>query len=161
MTERGLRDLGRAAAMLAEEGRVDSRVEAGIGHLLLMNEDFEHALPHLEQAVDLDHGNARAWSDLGLGLIMVGDRRKADKALTRAIELKPGLAAAWYNRGLMHLHDGRLDEAEAALRAFKMNNRVTSLDKEVEEQLQLSKNIELMYQQAKNDRQPYCNANYR
>jgi tyrosine-protein kinase Etk/Wzc len=47
----------------------------------------------------------------------------------------------------------KLDEAEAALRTFKVNNRVTSLDKEVEEQLQLSKNIELMYQEGKNERQ--------
>ncbi len=47
----------------------------------------------------------------------------------------------------------KLDEAEAALRTFKVNNRVTSLDKEVEEQLQLSKNIELMYQEAKNERE--------
>ncbi len=47
----------------------------------------------------------------------------------------------------------KLDEAEAALRTFKVNNRVTSLDKEVEEQLQLSKNIELMYQEARNERE--------
>ncbi len=47
----------------------------------------------------------------------------------------------------------RLNDAEAALRQFKVNNRVTSLDKEVEEQLKLAKNIELMYQEAKNERE--------
>ncbi|MDZ7371136.1 MAG: polysaccharide biosynthesis tyrosine autokinase, partial [candidate division KSB1 bacterium] len=46
----------------------------------------------------------------------------------------------------------KLDEAEAALRRFKIENRVTALDKEVEEELQLAKNIELQYQQAKNER---------
>ncbi|MBN1559443.1 polysaccharide biosynthesis tyrosine autokinase [candidate division KSB1 bacterium] len=47
----------------------------------------------------------------------------------------------------------KLDQAESALRTFKVNNRVTSLDKEVEEQLQLAKNIELKYQEAKNERE--------
>ncbi|RPI02741.1 MAG: hypothetical protein EHM72_03400 [Calditrichaeota bacterium] len=46
-----------------------------------------------------------------------------------------------------------LDVAEDALRRFKVANRVTSLDKEVEEELQLAKNIELLYQQAKNERE--------
>ena len=112
---RGLLDLRRTEALLAEEDRVDSRVEAGIGHLLLVEGNAEDALPHLEKAVDLDGGDAQAWSDMGLGLIMAGDRREAAKALTRAIELKPDLVAAWYNRGLMHLHGGELDQAEADL----------------------------------------------
>jgi capsular exopolysaccharide synthesis family protein len=43
----------------------------------------------------------------------------------------------------------KLESAEAALRQFKVNNRVTSLDNEVEEQLKLAKNIELMHQEAK------------
>lgn len=47
----------------------------------------------------------------------------------------------------------KLDAAETALRSFKVDNRVTSLDKEVEEQLQLAKKIELMYQEAKNERE--------
>ncbi len=45
----------------------------------------------------------------------------------------------------------QLNRTESALRQFKVANRVTSLDKEVEEQLQLAKNIELMYQEAKNE----------
>ncbi|MBN1482203.1 polysaccharide biosynthesis tyrosine autokinase [candidate division KSB1 bacterium] len=47
----------------------------------------------------------------------------------------------------------KLDAAESALRTYKVDNRVTSLDKEVEEQLQLAKKIELMYQEAKNERE--------
>lgn len=55
--------------------------------------------------------------------------------------------------GQLKTYKARLEKAEAALREFKVNNRVTSLDKEVEEQLKLTKSIELMYQQAKNDRE--------
>ncbi len=47
----------------------------------------------------------------------------------------------------------KLDEAEEALRRFKVEQGVTALDKEVEEELQLAKSIEMMYQQAKNERQ--------
>jgi uncharacterized protein involved in exopolysaccharide biosynthesis/Mrp family chromosome partitioning ATPase len=47
----------------------------------------------------------------------------------------------------------KLDDAELALRQFKVNNRVTALDKEVEEELKLAKNIELQYQQAKNEKE--------
>ena len=47
----------------------------------------------------------------------------------------------------------RLEEAEEALRQFKTSNRVTSLDKEVEEQLKLASNIELRYQEVRSDRE--------
>lgn len=47
----------------------------------------------------------------------------------------------------------KLAETEEALRQFKVTNRVTALDKEVEEELQLAKSIEMQYQQAKNERE--------
>jgi len=53
----------------------------------------------------------------------------------------------------LETYQKKLERAEAALRQFKVNNRVTSLDREVEEQLKLTKTIELQYQQAKNERQ--------
>lgn len=60
---------------------------------------------------------------------------------------------ATFLEGQLETYKTKLEKAEAALREFKVNNRVTSLDKEVEEQLKLAKNIELMYQQAKNERE--------
>ncbi|MDZ7724662.1 MAG: GNVR domain-containing protein [candidate division KSB1 bacterium] len=47
----------------------------------------------------------------------------------------------------------RLEDAEEALRRFKTNNQVTSLDREIEEQLKLSSNIELRYQEARSERE--------
>jgi tetratricopeptide (TPR) repeat protein len=135
LTERGLKDLRQASRLLAEKGQGDSRIEATIGHTLLLSEDHEAARRHLRRAVEMDQENAQAWSDLGLCQIMAGHRNAADRALTRAIEIQPDLAAAWYNRGLMNLHEGNLDQAEQDLvQAAKLapgNPEVTKLLQQV------------------------------
>lgn len=135
LDQRGLKDLQRAAELLADQGMVDARTEAGIGRLLLLAEDREQALPHLRRAVGLDASQARAWSDLGLCLIMAGETGEANAALGRALALEPGLAAAWYNRGLMNLHAGNLAQAEAdlnqAARLAPGNQEITRLLQQV------------------------------
>ena len=113
--DRGLDDLRRASRQLRELGLEDGRVEAEIGHLLLVKQEQSRALSKLRRAVELETDYAAAWSDLGLAMIMTGDSEGADKALTRAIELDPTSVTAWYNRGLMNLHAGDLDRAEADL----------------------------------------------
>ncbi len=132
---RGLKDLRRAARMLASEGQQDARVEAAIGRLLLKDEDHEQAAVHLRAAVRLDPDLARAWSDLGLCQIMDEDTEGAALSLSRAIALDANLAAAWYNRGLMNLHAGNLDEAQAdldqALRLAPGNQEITRLLQQV------------------------------
>jgi len=117
-TERNDRALSDLRAALRELGAGDAlapRLEAEIGHLLLVSEDHATAVAHLRRALAADATAAQVWSDLGLALIMSGDRGGAEEALTRAIALDETLAAAWYNRGLMHLHAGDLVQAEADL----------------------------------------------
>lgn len=132
---RGLKDLERAAELLAGQGKRDAGIEAGIGRLLLLAEDQDQALPHLRAAVALDAGLARAWSDLGLCLIMTGESDLAEEALGRAITLEPELAAAWYNRGLLNLHAGNLVQAESdlneAARLAPGNQEITKLLQQV------------------------------
>ena len=113
--DRGLEDLRRAAKRLKDLGVEDARVTAEMGHLILIDEQPRRAIPHLRRAVELDPGNAGAWSDLGLALIMTGGGPEAERALTTSIELDPDSATAWYNRGLMNLHANNLDQAEADL----------------------------------------------
>ncbi len=108
---RALQDLRRAAKDLTDLGLPDERVEAELGHLLVLEEGYDEALIHLRKAVELAPDRAQAWSDLGLVLVRGGDSAGAQQALTRAIELDPGLAAAWYNRGLLNMHRGDLDAA--------------------------------------------------
>jgi len=110
--ERALQDLRQVAAEMAVKGATDPLVEAEIGHVLLLNEDHERALPHLRRAVNEKADLASALGDLGLALIMEGDNAGADRALTRALEIDPEMTRAWYNRGLMHLHEDNLDQAE-------------------------------------------------
>jgi tetratricopeptide (TPR) repeat protein len=116
MITRARKDLQRSARYLADEGRSDARVEAELGHLYMLEEKHDQALPYLRRALQLDANQPQAWSDLGLCRIMAEDEEGARTALSKAIELQPDLAAAWYNRGLMHVHAGRWVEAEADLR---------------------------------------------
>lgn len=53
----------------------------------------------------------------------------------------------------LQVYRKRLDEAESALRGFKVNNRVTSLDKEVEEMLRRATHVDIMYAEAKTARE--------
>jgi tetratricopeptide (TPR) repeat protein len=115
MEDRGLEDLRRAASQLLALGIEDGRVEAEIGHLLLIREEQTRALNNLRRAVELEVDYAAAWSDLGLALIMTGDTKGAEAALTKALEIDPSSVTAWYNRGLMNLHADNLDQAEADL----------------------------------------------
>ena len=113
--DRGLEDFQRAEKRLKELGVEDARVAAEMGHLILVDDHPRRAIPHLRRAVELDGGNAAAWSDLGLALIMTDDGPGAERALSTSIELDPDSATAWYNRGLMNMRAGNLDQAEADL----------------------------------------------
>lgn len=113
--DRGLEDLRRASYMLGELGIEDGRVEAEIGHILLVKQEQARAVNSLRRAVELEADYAAAWSDLGLALIMTGDKEGAEAALSKALEIDPSSVTAWYNRGLMNLHAGNLDQAEADL----------------------------------------------
>ena len=115
MADRGLPDLRKAAALLAEKGQADARIEAGLGHLHLVREDHLKAREHLERAVALDPSLAAAWADLGLASLMAGQNTSAKNAFGRALELEPTLVTACYNRGLMRLHAGELEAAAADL----------------------------------------------
>jgi tetratricopeptide (TPR) repeat protein len=113
--DRGLEDLRRAAAGLKELGLEDGRVQAEIGHLLLIKEQQSQAIRNLRRAVELEEDYAAAWRDLGLALIMAGDRAGAEKALARSLELDATSVTAWYNRGLLNMHAGNYEQAEADL----------------------------------------------
>ena len=114
--ELALDDLRRAAAADSESGRPGSaRVEAELGRLYLGRADLAAAVPHLRRAVALDPESTTAWADLGMALATAGDQESALEALTRSIALDPDRPTAWYNRGLLHMHAGRLTDAERDL----------------------------------------------
>jgi tetratricopeptide (TPR) repeat protein len=114
--DRGLEDLQRASKELAKHGIQDARVEAEIGHLLLVKQEENQAIRKLRKAVELEGEHAAAWRDLGLALILAGDEPGAEKALTRSLELDPTSVTAWYNRGLLKMHAGDFEQAESDLR---------------------------------------------
>lgn len=131
MEQRALADLRRAATLLAAEGLADHRVEAELGHLLLMRDDPRVAEGHLRRALALDDAAAGAWADLGVVLVKLGDATQALTALDTAIRLDPGSPTAWYNRGLLHLHAGRhataVSDLERAANLAPDNHEVARL----------------------------------
>lgn len=109
--DRALADLRTARNGMDPRSTRAARLDAEIGHLLLLQKQSDAATRHLRQALTVTPDGAQAWSDLGLALIMAGDDDAGEEALTKAIALDPELATAWYNRGLLYLHSGDLDRA--------------------------------------------------
>ncbi len=108
-------DLRRAIREFENTSYEPARALAWLGHVHLMEESYEAALPLLHRAVAADPQAPVAWSDLGLALIKAGEMETAVQALDTAISLDPELAVAWYNRGLTHFHAKRWPEAVIAL----------------------------------------------
>lgn len=113
--EKALTDLRSASRRLQETGLRDHRVEAGLGHALLLKEKYHASLKPLRSAVEVAPSDAAAWSDLGLALAMTDDAHGAEQALDRAVALDPRAPTAWYNRGLLHLRGGNFEQAYADL----------------------------------------------
>lgn len=113
--EKALTDLRSASRRLGAADLQDARIEAGLGHGLLLKERYHAALQPLRKAVELDPGDATAWSDLGLALVMTDDPHGAEQALDRAVVLDPEAPTAWYNRGLLHLRGGNFAQAYSDL----------------------------------------------
>ncbi len=72
------------------------------------------ALPHLEAAVRLRPGHAKAWYNLGGALYALGRHPEAIKVYEQTVALDPGYADAWANLGASHYALGNLGEALAA-----------------------------------------------
>ncbi len=60
-----------------------------LGYLYERRRQFPEARSFLEQAVEIDPSNARAWSILGAARRQLGDRSAAAEAFRRAYELSP------------------------------------------------------------------------
>ncbi|MFN3648859.1 MAG: tetratricopeptide repeat protein [Armatimonadota bacterium] len=99
-----LQNLGLATAKTGEHTRSlecyraaveldpsDRHAQQGLGATYAQVNDFEAALPHLEEAARLAPESPEPWYTLGLALARTGDLPRAEEALNRAIELRhPG-----------------------------------------------------------------------
>ncbi len=111
----GMRDLRRAAGLLAAQGMKDGRIEGEFGHVLLVEGNPSGALVHLRASIDLEPNSATVWSDLGMALVQLGKSDEAERAFTMSIGIDPSLATGWYNRSLIYLHRKDWELAEQDL----------------------------------------------
>ncbi|MBF0181167.1 MAG: tetratricopeptide repeat protein [Magnetococcales bacterium] len=84
-----------------------------LGTHLLQQGRTDEAATALREATRLLPDDATAWNNLGAAL---GRGTEAGAAFRQAISLAPRMTHAWYNLGCLLLGEGRLQEAESALR---------------------------------------------
>jgi tetratricopeptide (TPR) repeat protein len=110
-----LDDLAGAAAVL---GRVavlqphDSRARRQQGLLLLDDDRFEHAEIALEDAVQRDAHDVRAWALLGRARERQGDREGAASAYRTVLAIEPDRPAVRVSLARLLVDDGRGAEAD-------------------------------------------------
>jgi protein O-GlcNAc transferase len=75
-------------------------------------------IQRLERAVALDPSRAEAWNDLGLALHLAGRLAEAEAAYQKALTLQVDYPRAECNLAVLQHDLGRLDLAEATLRAI-------------------------------------------
>lgn len=93
-----------------------------LGGLLLQAGEDAEAESWLQKAVDLNPGNALAWSNLSVALQNRTALKEAVAAGTRAVELKPEWAMAHNNLGTALREAGAFEEAKAVfLRALELD----------------------------------------
>jgi tetratricopeptide (TPR) repeat protein len=81
-------------------------------------QDYEQAIPHLEQALRIIPDYADAHDELGLALLKKGDVNAAISHLKRALELQPNFAKAHWYLAIALVQTGCVDEAVLHDRSF-------------------------------------------
>lgn len=99
-----------------ESGAENARLLQGRGFVALRQGDTELAVRLLEQSVDRDPGQWRAWAGLGRAYGRLGRSRQARAAFARAEDAAPIRALVINDIGMLHLEE---NDPAAALEAFQ------------------------------------------
>jgi len=87
-----------------------------LAFLLAARNDFERALPLLEQTVALRPRDAGAWYNLGFARDSSRNPGQAIEAFREAVKLSPKFDQAWYGLGRCY---ATLDQLDEAVKAFE------------------------------------------
>ena len=85
-----------------------------LGNLLRLQNRLQEAIVHYQQAVELDHRLAEAWSGLGQCHFELHDTTRSIEAYRRHEALAPEDAEVAYNLGVVLKHQGDLEAAAGA-----------------------------------------------
>lgn len=82
-----------------------------LANLYLEREELDSALPHLQQAADLDPENGDAWLALARALREAGHPDEAQQAYEQVVRFLPGLGQVWKEAGAIALARGDFERA--------------------------------------------------
>jgi Flp pilus assembly protein TadD len=94
-----------------------------IGGAAIRDGDLEEAVRNLEIAVVLAPRWAPAWVNLGVARARLDKTEEAFAAFQRALEVEPGNSSAFVNLAKIYREQGRIAEADTAMRAAAESTR--------------------------------------
>jgi Flp pilus assembly protein TadD len=94
-----------------------------IGGMAIRQGDLEAAVHNLKIATVLSPGWGPAWVNLGVAYSRLGDEAAAFDALQQALVAEPGNSSALTNLAKLYRGQGRLEEADNAMRAAAEGTR--------------------------------------
>jgi len=94
-----------------------------IGGAAIRAGDLEEAVRNLEIAIVLAPRWAPAWVNLGVARARLDKSEEAFAAFQRALEVEPGNSSAFVNLAKLYREQGRLAEADTAMRAAAESTR--------------------------------------
>lgn len=111
-----LKTVSALSADTSKNKRANAERAYSQGVALLSRDDYQRALPHFEQAVDLDPNYAEAWYQAGFSYGALGRFQDALKASKQAAKLRPEWPETWVNIGAANYALGDFKEAADAYR---------------------------------------------
>lgn len=107
--------LGSQAACIPPKRQAKAQARVDLGSAFLVEGSTEMAIQQLQEAVELDRRNHRAWEQLGLAYMKRGVPDKSEYAFKRALKLVPESASVNLNYSYLLLRLGRSAEAVEVL----------------------------------------------
>ncbi len=89
----------------------DATVVAKLAHLKAAAGARQDAIAHLQEALELDAGDAASWFNLGFVQQEEGAHDDALRSFDKAIDLDARLDRAWYGKALSLIKLGKVEEA--------------------------------------------------
>ncbi len=70
------------------------------GHAELVEKHYAQAIEFFDRAIEVEPGNADAWSEKGIALALLGQNEKALECHERAVEIAPQVMGGWTRQTL-------------------------------------------------------------
>ena len=115
-------------------GTPEANHQLARGALAVERKDFEHALEHFNNAINISPDFAEAYNQRAIALYLIERYAESCQDCLRAVERMPCHFGAWAGLGHCHAHAGRIREAiESYRRALEVNPHLECIEQSIEE----------------------------